>query len=71
MKFTEATMAAEFSEQQKVLEENLQKELERQLTRREKLAVASAIQRMVAHLTGVPTSEIDVSQFLASIQKED
>ncbi|MEX0321150.1 MAG: hypothetical protein AB3N63_03265 [Puniceicoccaceae bacterium] len=71
VKSTEANLAAEFSEQQKALEESLQKELERQLTQREKIAVASAIQRMVAHLTGVPASDIDVSNFLASIKDEE
>ncbi len=71
VKYTQATMAAEFIEQQKVVEENLHKELERQLTQREKIAVASAVQRMVAHLTGVPAEEIDVSTVLPSIQPEE
>jgi hypothetical protein len=70
VKSKEANLAAEFGEQQKAMMESLQEDMERQLNQREQVAVAHAVQRMVAHLTGVPPEQIDISQIPASNQPE-
>ena len=67
VKTTEANLTAEFGAQQEAMMKNLQEDMERQLTHREQVAVANAVQRMVAHLSGVSTEEIDINNLLASI----
>jgi hypothetical protein len=59
---TRTALQKEFGTQQKILLESLQRDLEVTASHREKVAVADAVRRLVAHLTGVDTASIDLRQ---------
>jgi hypothetical protein len=69
VKSTAETLRAEHGAQQKLLLENMQKDMEESQTHREQVAVASAVQQLVAQLTGVDSTEIDL-QTLVAIEKQ-
>ena len=64
---TKATLTAEFGAQQKALLQHQQEELQKDSLHREQVAVASAVQRIVSHFTGVDSTEIDIQKLLASV----
>ncbi|NDV62605.1 hypothetical protein G0Q06_09095 [Puniceicoccales bacterium CK1056] len=64
---TKATLTAEFGAKQKALLEHQQEELKKDSSHREQVAVASAVQRIVSHFTGVDASEIDIQKLLATV----
>jgi hypothetical protein len=67
VKDTKATLQAEFGAKQKALMEHQQEELQKDRAQREQMAVASAVQRIVSHFTGVDAAEIDIQTLLASV----
>lgn len=69
VKSTADTLRAEHGAQQKLLLDNMQRDMEESQTHREQVAVASAVQRLVAQLTGVDSTEIDL-QTLVAIEKQ-
>jgi len=52
------TLESEFDAQQEALRESLEEQMEQEAARREQVAVASAVRRLVAHLTGVDPPQI-------------
>lgn len=67
VKDTRAHLQAEFTAKEKALREDQEAALKQDRSDRERMAVASAVQRIVAHFTGVDASAIDVQQLLASV----
>lgn len=65
VKNTEVTLQAEFGVRQKALLESLQQDMERNQTHRELVAVAAAVRKLVAHLTGIDPMEIDLKNLMA------
>jgi hypothetical protein len=57
---TKASLEAAFDAEQKVLVENLQQDMQKQQSHHEQAAVASAVQKLVAKLTGVDPGQIEV-----------
>jgi hypothetical protein len=69
VKHTREYLQQEFGAQQKALIADMQEELEKQQTHREQVAVASAVQRIVAHFTEVDPGLIDLQRLLDSQKK--
>ncbi|MEZ5277360.1 MAG: hypothetical protein R3F07_13340 [Opitutaceae bacterium] len=61
---TRSALSKEFGVQQKALLESLQRDMEKAASHREQVAVAAAVRKLVAHLTGVDASEIDLRGIL-------
>lgn len=59
---TRTALNQEFEVQQKALLESLQRDMETAATRRERVAVAEAVRKLVAHLTGVEVSAVELSR---------
>jgi len=55
---TRTTLQNECAAQQQALLENLRQEMEKDAARREQVAVASAVRKLVAHLTGIDPPQI-------------
>jgi len=61
---TRDSLQAAFGAEQETIKKNLQQDMEKDRSEREKLAVAAAVQKLVANLTGVDPSRIDLQQLL-------
>lgn len=70
VKSTAATLREEHGAQQKALLESMQKDLQQSQQHREKVAVAAAVQRLVAQLTGVDSTQIDLQNLVAMESRE-
>ncbi len=64
VKSTKANLQAAFGAEQKAMKESLQQNLEKDRSTHEKMTMASAVQKLVANLTGVDPSRIDLQQLL-------
>jgi hypothetical protein len=64
---TRESLTAEYGAKQKAMLKSQQEELQKDQSRREQLAVASAVQRIVSHFTGVDASAIDIQGLLATV----
>jgi hypothetical protein len=65
VKHTQAHLQQEYGAQQKALIADMQEEMDKQQAHREQVAVASAVQRIVAHFTEVDPSVIDLQRLIA------
>ncbi len=65
VKSTADTLRQEHGAQQKALLESMQKDMEQSQEHREKVAVAAAVQQLVAQLTGVDSTKIDLQHLVA------
>jgi hypothetical protein len=63
---TKASLEAAFDAEQKALMENLQHDMEKKQVQNEQVVVASAVQKLVAELTGVDPSQIPVDNLLGA-----
>ena len=61
---TKASLEAAFGAEQKAIIDNMQHDMEKQQSEREQVAVAAAVQQLVAKLTGVDAGTIDIQTLI-------
>ncbi|MEX0324577.1 MAG: hypothetical protein AB3N33_00675 [Puniceicoccaceae bacterium] len=61
---TKASLEAAFGAEQKAIIDNMQHDMEQKQSQREQVAVASAVQQLVAKLTGVDATTIDLQSLV-------
>jgi hypothetical protein len=71
VKHTRENLQQEYGAQQKALIADMQEDMEKQQAHREQVAVASAVQRIVAHFTEVDPSVIDLQRLLAAQENQE